>query len=129
MGIQTKTVVSYTDDLTGAEVNESDITRHTFALDGKSYEIWLTEKSFAKMREAFREFSEAGAESSSRTQVGSTRRARRSTEEVEAEKAQKAAHSEYLNKVRSWAGKNGISVGEKGRIAQTVLDAYEKATA
>lgn len=128
MGIQTKTVVSYTDDLTGAEVNESDITRHTFALDGKSYEIWLTEKSFAKMREAFREFSEAGAESSSSTTTR-PRQTRRSTEEVAAEKAQKAAHSEYLNKVREWAGKSGISVAEKGRIAQGTLDAYEKATA
>lgn len=107
-----------------------DVRTVRFSLNDQNYSIDLGTKNREALENALAEFiakASTGTASATRSQAGSTRRARRSSEEVAAEKAERAEHKAYLDKVRSWAAKNGYTVGEKGRIAQNILDAYTKA--
>lgn len=64
------------------------------------------------------------------TRTASTpgRRARRSPEEVAASKQAAAERKAELDQVREWARANGLPVGDKGRVAQSLLDQYTRAT-
>lgn len=107
-----------------------DVRTVRFSLNDSNYSIDLGKKNREALEDALAEFiakASTGTASVARAQGGSTRRPRRTSEEVAAEKAERAEHKAFLDKVRAWAKKNGYAVGEKGRIAQTTLDAYNKA--
>jgi hypothetical protein len=97
------------DDIDGGEGAETI----TFALDGVSYEIDLSSKNAAKLRDAFavwvgnaRKVGRGGASSTAR----GSRRASRSGNDTAS--------------VRAWAKENGYQVSERGRISREVMDAY-----
>ena len=107
-----KHIVQLIDDLDGGPADETV----NFALDGSNYEIDLSEKNAARLREAFAEFAASGrrVNRGSRARSGAApRRARNGRGDRE----QTAA-------IREWARKNGYKVGEKGRIPGDVLQAY-----
>jgi nucleoid-associated protein Lsr2 len=104
------TEVKLLDDLDGGEAAESV----AFSLDGKSYEIDLSEKHAAALRDAFAPFVSSarragGAATASRPRMSA--RTGRSREETAA--------------IREWATANGLEVSARGRISSTVLEAYE----
>ena len=97
------TEVRLLDDLDGGEAAESV----TFSLDGKSYEIDLSEKHAAALRDAFAPF------------VSSARRAGGSAV------ASRQKMSALTSAIREWATANGLAVSARGRISSIVLEAYE----
>ena len=105
------TEVRLLDDLDGGEAAESV----SFSLDGKSYEIDLSEKHAAALRDAFAPFV-----SSARRAGGTTAAAARPRMSTRAgrPRAETAA-------IREWASANGMEVSARGRISSTVLEAYE----
>ncbi|GAB6904154.1 histone-like nucleoid-structuring protein Lsr2 [Kineosporia succinea] len=101
-----RTIVEFTDDLNGKPAAETV----TFAIDGKTYEIDVTEKNAAKLRQAFEPWA-----NSARRLTKSGRTIRKVTTEVDT-----AA-------VRAWAASNGVEVSARGRIASSVLEQYRAA--
>lgn len=98
-----KTVVTYFSDFSGKEIG-SEAATVTFGLDGKTYEIDLTEDEQKKLREALSPYIDAG-----RPQVS-----RKTGELVPSE-------------VRAWAVANGLDVPTRGRVPATVTEAYRAA--
>lgn len=107
------TEIRLLDDLDGGAAAESV----AFSLDGKSYEIDLSEKNAAALRDAFAPF------------VGSARRAggaAASRPRMSARVSTGTGRSrEETTAIREWASANGLKVSDRGRISSTVLDAYE----
>jgi nucleoid-associated protein Lsr2 len=104
------TEVKLLDDLDGGEAAESV----AFSLDGKSYEIDLSEKHAAALRDAFAPF------------VGSARRAGGSATATRPRMSARTGRSrEETAAIREWATANGLEVSARGRISSTVLAAYE----
>lgn len=104
-----KHIVQLIDDLDGSQAAETV----SFALDGASYEIDLSEKNAARLRDALATYV-ANARRSSRP--GGGRRGARSSGS--------RADREQTQAIRTWARNNGYKVGEKGRIPAHVLEAY-----
>lgn len=104
------TEVRLVDDLDGGKAAESV----AFSIDGKLYEIDLSEKNAAALRGAFAPF------------VGSARRAG-SVPAVNRPKAsaRSGRPREQTAAIREWANANGHEVSARGRIPSTVLAAYE----
>jgi hypothetical protein len=104
------TEVRLLDDLDGGEAAESV----AFSLDGKSYEIDLSEKNAAALRDAFAPF------------VSSARRGGGSVVAARPRMSTRAGRPrEETAAIREWATANGLEVSARGRISTTVLAAYE----
>jgi hypothetical protein len=96
----------------------------TFSLDGKTYEIDLSEKHAAALRDAFAPFIGGARRAGNAAKVGSQQRMStvRSTGSGRS-RGETAA-------IREWAKDNGLEVSTRGRISSAVLEAYEnRATA
>ena len=102
-----KVEVHLEDDLDGGPADHT----LTFALDGKDYEIDLSTTNADKLREALRPFAEAGRKT---TRSGGARNTRTRASGSDPDTA----------KIRAWAKENGHDVSDRGRIHQTVKDAY-----
>ncbi|KLU11638.1 MULTISPECIES: Lsr2 family protein [Kocuria] len=95
------------DDLDGGPAD----TTLTFAMDGKDYEIDLSQANAEKLREALRPFVATGRKT---TRGGGSRGARTRASSGDPDTA----------KIRAWAKENGHEVSDRGRIHQTIKDAY-----
>lgn len=99
------------DDVDGQEATETV----TFGLDGVQYEIDLHATNASQLRAGLQDWivngRRAGGRKSSRRVAGST------------------SSRDERAKIREWARKNGHSVGDRGRIAQPIVDAYRAAKA
>jgi len=88
-----------------------------FALDGAQYEIDLSAKNAAKLRDALAVYVANARRTSrggGRPYASGGRRGGRPTR----------SDREQTQAIREWARNNGHKVGEKGRIPATVLEAY-----
>lgn len=107
-----QTIVQLIDDLDAGKADETV----SFALDGVHYEIDLSSKNAAKMRDTLANYV-ANARRASRSSAprsgGSGRRGRGARGDREQTQA-----------IREWARRNGFKIGDKGRIPATVLEAY-----
>jgi hypothetical protein len=107
-----QTIVQLIDDLDNGKADETV----TFGLDGVTYEIDLSAKNAAKLRDALANYvanaRRSGRGAGPRTS-GSGRRGRGARGDREQTQA-----------IREWARRNGFKVGEKGRIPGNVLEAY-----
>ncbi|MFD1505429.1 Lsr2 family protein [Georgenia yuyongxinii] len=105
-----KVQVTLVDDIDGSPADETV----TFALDGISYEIDLTERHASALRESFAEW------------VG---HARRSGGRKISAKRSTGGRSDAADagKVREWARQQGYEVSERGRISAEIREAYDKA--
>ena len=105
-----KVHVHLEDDLDGGPADDTV----TFALDGKDYEIDLSTTNAEKLREALRPFAEAGRKTT-RNSSGSGPRGTRT---------RGSGSDPDTAKIRAWAKENGHEVSDRGRIHQSVKDAY-----
>ena len=118
----TMTTVTLVDDLDGSEASGSV----SFALDGASYEIDLSENNAEKLRDAL-----AGYVASARRVDGGRRGPGRPKAAAKPAKAVRGSRTapdrEQTAAVREWARSNGYEVSERGRLSATVLSAFEAA--
>jgi hypothetical protein len=110
-----KHIVQLIDDLDGGEAAETV----SFAIDGSNYEIDLSAKNAAKLRDTLAVYV-ASARRGSRAGRPSAVTGRRGGRSARSDREQTQA-------IREWARKNGHKIGEKGRIPATVLEAYNAA--
>ncbi|MEW9532990.1 Lsr2 family protein [Microbispora sp. NPDC049125] len=111
------TQVILIDDLDGGEANETV----TFAVDGTSYEIDLSDGNAKRLREALSPF----VSSARRAESGQARGRRRGAGGGGG--GQRAMTREKSAEIRAWAKSHGHPVSERGRIAASIVEAYEAA--
>lgn len=95
------------DDIDGGDATETVM----FGLDGVTYEIDLSDRNAAKLRDSLTKY----VTSARRT----TSRARRS--------ARRGASGPSTAQVREWARSTGHQVSDRGRISAEIRAAYEAA--
>ena len=95
------------DDLEGGPAEETV----QFGLDGRQYEIDLSTANAEKLWEALRPYTAAGR----RVQGNATR--------ATGPRSSTGGNPETA-KIRAWAKENGYEVSDRGRIHQSVKDAY-----
>lgn len=105
-----KITVLLTDDMDGSEASQTV----QFGLDGKSFEIDLSDGNAEALRKILAPYLEAGR----RQKSGGGRPALRTA----------ASRSEDTAKIREWAEKNGFDINARGRIPRNILDAYNQAS-
>jgi len=112
-----KVQVILVDDVDGGEADETV----SFALDGTTYEIDVSESHAQSLRDALAPWLAHARRLSGRSSAGRPRQA--------GAKGRSAAASDRLDltAVRSWARGNGFQVSDRGRVSSQVLAAYEKA--
>ena len=103
-----KTTVELVDDLTGEKADETV----TFGLDGVSYEIDLSDKNAAELREKLTEWAGKARRIGGRKQRGTG----------------SVGGTSDAAQVRVWARENGYEVPERGRIPSEIREAYEAGT-
>ena len=107
------------DDLTGEALEDGAGGTVTFALDGISYEIDLSDDNAAEMREALSRYTAAARKV--------TTSGRRQSSSGAAPKRATGGGRTDLAAIREWAKANGREVSERGRIAGAVVEAYDAA--
>lgn len=103
-----KVVTTYISDLSGKEAEET-IDLH---LDGISRRLDLTSSEAQKLRKVVEPYLEKGQKI-----PRSEKLARRKTGSNAAERQERA-------RIRSWAQENGYDIGDRGRIAAEIQEAY-----
>jgi nucleoid-associated protein Lsr2 len=117
-----KTIVTLVDDLTG-EVAEN-IRTVEFALDGRAYELDLTEENSAKLHDALSQYVNAARK------LGGRRRGGTRPDGVSKSTSRPTGYNrETLKSIREWAKKNGHNVSDRGRLPTEVVQAWDKAQA
>src|SRR5437763_16290794 len=106
-----KTIVQLIDDLDQGAADETV----RFGLDGTNYEIDLSAKNAAKLRDMLANYV-ANARRAGRSGTRSPGNARRGSPA--------RGDREQTQAIREWGRKNGWKVGSKGRIPADLLDAY-----
>lgn len=97
------------DDVDGGDAAETV----SFALDGVSYEIDLSERNASKLRDALASWTGHARRS------GGRRLSRRRTDGK--------SSREDLPAVREWGRKNGFTVSDRGRVPADLQAAFDKA--
>ena len=101
----------------------------SFALDGVSYEIDVSEENAEALREALAPWvgharrvggRSGGGRARSTSSGGGSSRSRGSS-------SGGGGSRHDLSDVRSWARENGYQVSDRGRVSSEVITAYEKA--
>jgi hypothetical protein len=108
-----QTTVRFVDDLDGSEASGT----FDFSLEGRQYQIDLSDENAAKLRDALAPFIDVA-----RKTGGRGRRNQRQTamtdKGVQANRAESHA-------IREWAREHGHKVSDRGRIPKSVLEAYK----
>lgn len=108
-----KYVVQVIDDLDGTELSADEVEEVHFGLDGRSYVIDLSKKNAITLRQELGRYADAA-----RRDQGTARSA-------SITKASSGGGRKDLAEVRRWAGANGHDVSSRGRIPNTVLEAFD----
>jgi glucokinase len=109
MAKRTVVTESLTDDIDGTPAHRTV----TFAYDGTSYEMELSNKNYTAFERAFRPY------------VSAARRIKKRSAAVG--EPSKKDRAERYAAIRQWANENDLDVSARGRIAQEVIDAYDAA--
>jgi nucleoid-associated protein Lsr2 len=102
-----RTIVHLEDDLSGGAAHESV----RFALDGRLFEIDLSEKNASQLRRIFAPYIRAG-----RPVRGALGRSHRATSN--------GGGGLEPATVRAWASENGYAVPTRGRVSRELREAY-----
>ncbi|AUZ87514.1 hypothetical protein CVO76_07635 [Arthrobacter agilis] len=103
--------VQLIDDLNGEEAQETI----RFGLEGTEYEIDLTSENADKLRSVLSEYVEKGRKASvGKSSQGGTKSSGRN-------------NRENTREIRKWAQENGHNPSSRGRINQSIVDAYNEA--
>lgn len=105
------------DDLDGGTIGQGEGGTVVFGLDGKHYEIDLTKANAEQLRSALAPF------------IAKARSTRAAAPAVKASgrKRASAGSSAETQAIREWAQANGYPVGDRGRIAAEIRQAYAAA--
>lgn len=103
------------DDIDGEVLEVGSGEAVTFSLNGTAYEIDLSEKNAAALREAFEPWIAAAR----RVSAGGTRGSRGARSRGRAKRD--------LSAIRAWAKENGHQVSDRGRVPDAVQQAYDAA--
>jgi Lsr2 len=106
-------IVVLEDDLDGGKADETV----KYALDGVQYEIDLTAKNAARLRESFSDFIAHGRRVGRGGVVVGGRAAARARGSAAADREQNKA-------IRAWAKRKGRNISDRGRIPQEIVDEY-----
>lgn len=109
-------IIELIDDLDNTPIGEAG-GRHTFALDNRTWEIDLSAENVEKLREALAPFIKVGRRPSSTTDK---------TASASIPKG-RARSQDETNAIREWARSNGYEVSNRGRIAESTIQAYHVA--
>jgi hypothetical protein len=109
-----KVVVQLVDDLDGSPIEDGAGSTVSFAIDGTSYEIDLSDDHASAFRDALAPYLKAGR----RVAAGARRSAPRSSGSSSSAAASEAAA------MREWAHAQGMKVSQRGRVGADVVDAY-----
>jgi hypothetical protein len=115
-----QTTVRFIDDLDGSDAAGT----FDFSLEGRNYQIDLSDENAAKLREALTPFIDAARKAGARSPGRGRARAQRRTSE---EKPVRSSRQETAA-IREWARANGHKVNDRGRIPKVVIDAYQAAS-
>jgi nucleoid-associated protein Lsr2 len=123
-----KVQVILVDDVEGGEAAETV----SFALDGVSYEIDVSEKNANALRDAFAPWvgharRVGGRSSGGRSRASSSGGSGRSRGASAGGGGGGGGGKHDLSDVRTWARENGYQVSDRGRVSSEVIAAYEKA--
>lgn len=105
-----KVTITLVDDLDGSEGAETV----SFGLDGTSYEIDLSEKNAAALREALAGY------------VGHARKAGRAATKSSRTRSTSSS-GPSARELREWARSNGFQVSDRGRVPEEVRQAFDAA--
>ncbi len=108
-------ITTLIDDLDGKKADRTV----EFSLDGTSYTIDLSDANAGKLRKALDPFINAG------TRVG--RGAARGAQRHTVASGRSAGSRDENRAIREWAARNGHQISERGRIPQSVSEAYRAA--
>jgi nucleoid-associated protein Lsr2 len=116
--------VIVTDDLDGSSPAEPV----QFTYDGVNWEIDLSAKNREKLQKALQPFLDKAhpadmAQPKAKTTTPTRTRARTRTRPSRSAKNGR----EHLDAIRQWAQENGYKVGDRGRIAKSIIEEYELA--
>lgn len=109
-----KVTTTLVDDLTGETIEDGAGKTIQFAFDGGAYEIDLTDDNAEKFRAALSDYVAAARKVGARSGRGRITSTTRSS-------------ADELAKIREWAAANGHEVAARGRISQSVREAYAAA--
>ncbi len=112
-----QTTVRFIDDLDGSDAAGT----FDFALDGRQYQIDLSDENAAKLRDALAPYIGAA-----RKAGGRGRGRGRARQTVVAEKSARS-NRDQTAAIREWARANGHEVSDRGRISKSVMQAYQTA--
>ena len=108
-----KVQIVLTDDLDGSEADETV----SFAMDGVSYEVDLSESHAEALRAVFGPYLLAGRRTGGRYKVAARQAATATATRTRAD----------LGDMRAWARENGFQVSDRGRVSGEIKAAYEAA--
>jgi hypothetical protein len=109
-----ETITIVRDDLDGSE----GATSYKFGWGNDQYEIDLSEKNAQELEGFLSKYIDKAAKVTARLPRQSSTSSARSSS---------GSNKEELQKIRQWAKDNGYDVSERGRVAQSVQDAYHAA--
>jgi hypothetical protein len=108
-----RTIHMLIDDIDGGDADETV----RFAVDGVQYEIDLSKKNAAKMRNVLARYIEAGS-NVGRVAGGAVRAA------PPRGRGPATVDREQNRAIRDWAQSKGMDVSDRGRIKQEIVDRY-----
>lgn len=104
-----KVTIDHVDDLDGKTITDTDNPVVAFGLDGKSYEIDLSEKNQQKLRKALEPY------------IAQARKVRQSG----GGRSVSPQSGPSPKEVREWARANGYEVPDRGRVPADVRAAFD----
>ncbi|HVN11080.1 MAG TPA: Lsr2 family protein [Kineosporiaceae bacterium] len=116
-----KVQVILVDDVDGGEAAETV----SFALDGVSYEIDVSEANADRLREVLAPWVGHARRVGGRSTGGRSRSSGAGGGRSRSASSGPAKHD--LSDVRAWARENGYQVSDRGRVSSEVITAYEQA--
>jgi hypothetical protein len=108
-----QTTVRFIDDLDGSDASGT----FDFSLEGRKYEVDLSDQNAAKLRDALAPFIDVARKTGGRGR-GRTQRQTAVTD-TPARSSREETHA-----IREWAREHGQKVSDRGRIPKSILEAY-----
>lgn len=122
-----KTVVTMVSDLSNEEESEDQSVKTIpFGLDGSHYEIDLLESEATTLRDALAEYVAAARRQGRAPRTSSSPAVRRAPADSNRKSTGSGYDRNTTKLIREWAKtQEGMSVSDRGRIAQEIIDAWE----
>ncbi|MFI6052758.1 histone-like nucleoid-structuring protein Lsr2 [Streptomyces violascens] len=118
MASRSRTVIDYTDDMTGLPIPEEQVDKFYFSVDGVDFKMDTDATLADEMRELL-------ARAAANAEVVYWKP--KITEPTAPRKKTNPERSRLLKKIRFWANENGKPVKASGRIPEDIVTSYRTA--